>query len=246
MVDTQTPLVDQPLYATDPHNPNVVTINGTVYTILDNGYIFGVGTSACLILSDDSIFVTPIPSGLLVCPACFHPEGTTVVPDWEICGIPVGIYGLLIKLKQPWICHCLKAIQYVSINMIPIDPTLSFAPACGSSQVPPVGLSAGLAVAAIGAGLLGLGALGALASLQKFTTYTTTLPPGFDPEKFADITCPEDAAGLAERPTASDSTDVCDSVFRQLNDIEIACAEDPAGLAIRPKAGSEENKDCNP
>lgn len=138
MVDTPPqPASDQPMYSTDPNGNKTISVNGKVYTVMDIGFLNGNPNSACLVLSDNTIVVSPIPDGAPVCSSCWHVEGVVLVPDYEICGEAIGPFGTLIKFKSAWECHCLQMMGYVSVDMTLIDPTMIFPAMCGLPKVPP-------------------------------------------------------------------------------------------------------------
>lgn len=113
---------------------NTLSIAGKTYQILDVGYVCG-STVACTVLSENTCLFDPAPY-CSVCPTCFHSEGPAWVPDWEMCGTPAGTYGIMVKFKSAWICHCLKMIGYQSINVNSIQP-VGTAAYCGAPSVPP-------------------------------------------------------------------------------------------------------------
>jgi len=201
------PAVDQPLYSTNDVTNNTVSVNGQVYQVIDNGYVYGTPTAACLVLSDNAIIVNPSSFAAQICAQCFHPEGAppVPVPDWIICSQPVGLYGQFIKFKPPWQCHCLQMIGYVSIDMTLIDPTSTFAAMCGAPKVPPPMFQIGLPV-------IGGAAILAAAAFSKYMDYSGDLPPGFrsDINMGTDAvekkTCPDNLPGGVS-PTVVDKTD---------------------------------------
>jgi len=210
------PATDQPLYSTDSDGRRTMSVNGKVYQVLDIGYLNGNPNTACIVLSEETIIVSPIPDSAPLCAACWHNEGIPLVPDWLICGTPVGGHGMLIKFKQPWICHCLKLMSYQSIETSTIDEALTFTPMCGAPKVAPP--SADLAAAAVGAGLLGLGALAFFALVNKQASYSGDVPPGFSTDinvteesgnNPPDIKCPEDPAGGVSHTNASQNNTDC-------------------------------------
>jgi hypothetical protein len=114
---------------------NTLSVGGKTYQIIDVGYVCG--TTACTVLSEDTCLFDPAPY-CTVCATCFHPEGAppVPVPDYLSCGIPAGLYGILVKFKPPWICHCLKMLGYVSANVNMIQPVGTI-PFCGAPSIPP-------------------------------------------------------------------------------------------------------------
>jgi len=205
------PASDQPMYSIDPNGNRTMSINGNVYQVLDIGYINGNPYTACIVLSDDSVVISPIADAFPVCSACWHPEGIITVPDWITCAVPVGGHGSLIKFKKPWECHCLKLMGYQSIETSTIDETLTFSPMCGAPKVPPP--SAALASAAVGAGLLAIGAVAFFNALNNgISNYSGDIPNGFDSninigEETGNIipskSCPEDPAGGVSHASSS-------------------------------------------
>jgi hypothetical protein len=114
---------------------NTLSIGGKTYQILDTGYMCG--NTACTVLSEFTCLISPAPY-CVICATCLHPEGAppVPVPDYVICGVPAGIYGILVKFKPPWMCHCLKMLGYVSANVNLIQP-IGTAPMCGAPSIPP-------------------------------------------------------------------------------------------------------------
>lgn len=114
---------------------NTMSVGGKTYQILDVGYVCG--NTSCTVLSENTCLFSPAPY-CAVCATCFHPEGAppVPVPDYLSCGIPAGLYGILVKFKPPWICHCLKLLGYVSVNVNAIQP-VGTAPFCGAPSIPP-------------------------------------------------------------------------------------------------------------
>lgn len=213
MVDTPPqPATDQPLHSTDSDGKRTMSVNGKVYDVLDIGYINGNPFTACIILSEDSVVISPIADAAAVCAACWHPEPVPLVPDWITCGVPVGAHGALIKFKQPWECHCLLMMQYQSIDTASVDPTMPpFAAMCGAPKVAPP--SAALAAAAA-LGLVGLGALAYLALVNEQTNYSGDVPPGFDPninmgQPVTENDCPDLPAGGVSRTGVDDKKSNC-------------------------------------
>lgn len=113
---------------------NTLSIGGKTYQILDVGYVCG--NISCTVLSENTCLFNPAPY-CAVCATCLHPEGAppVPVPDWETCGVPAGTYGILVKFKTPWICHCLKMIGFQSLNVNAIQP-VGTTPFCGSPSIP--------------------------------------------------------------------------------------------------------------
>ena len=113
---------------------NTLSVGGKTYQILDVGYVCG--NTAVTVLSEFTCLFSPAPY-CLVCATCLHPEGAPPipVPDYVSCGIPAGAYGILVKFKPPWICHCLKMLGYVSTNVNAIQP-VGTVPFCGAPSIP--------------------------------------------------------------------------------------------------------------
>jgi len=208
------PATDQPLYSTDSDGRRTMSVNGKVYQVLDIGYLNGNPFTACIVLSEESIVVSPISDAAIICASCLHQEGLVTVPDWELCGVPVGGHGVLIKFKQPWKCHCLKLMSYQSIETSTIDETLNFPATCGQPKVPPP--SAPLAEAAVGAGLLALGATAFFAAINKLAGYSGDIPPGFSSDinmgeetgnKVPDKKCSDGEAGVSHTNASQNNTD---------------------------------------
>jgi hypothetical protein len=211
------PATDQPLFSTDSDGKRTMSVNGKVYDVLDIGYINGNPYTACIILSEDSVVISPIADATAVCAACWHPEPVPLVPDWITCGVPVGGHGALIKFKKPWECHCLLMMKYESIDTSTIDETLTFPAMCGAPKVAPP--SAALAAAAVAASLLALGAFAFFTQInQGVAGYSGDVPPGFDPsinmgEDTGNGTpakkCPDPPAGGVSRTKATDKESDC-------------------------------------
>jgi hypothetical protein len=111
---------------------NTLSVGGKTYQILDVGYVCG--TTSCSVLSEFTCLMSPAPY-CVVCATCLHPEGDAIVPDYTVCGVPAGAYGILVKFKPAWMCHCLKMLGYVSANVNAIQP-VGTAPMCGAPSVP--------------------------------------------------------------------------------------------------------------
>lgn len=111
---------------------NTLSVGGKTYQILDVGYVCG--TTSCAVLSEFTCLMSPAPY-CVVCATCLHPEGDAIVPDYTVCGVPAGAYGILVKFKPAWMCHCLKMLGYVSTNVNAIQP-VGTAPMCGAPSVP--------------------------------------------------------------------------------------------------------------
>lgn len=210
------PATDQPLYSTSSDGKRQMSVNGKVYDVLDIGYINGNPYTACLVLSEDTIVISPIADAAAVCAACWHPEPINPAPDWLTCGVPVGGHGMLIKFKKPWECHCLLLMKYQSIDTSTVDETVSFTSMCGTPKVPPP--SAPLAAAAVAAGLLAIGAVAFFASINKLADYSGNAPPGFDPkinmgEETGNGTpvkeCPDGLAGGVSPAKSTDTKTDC-------------------------------------
>lgn len=222
MADTPPqPATEQPLHSTDSDGKRTMSVNGKVYAVLDVGYLYGSPYTSCIILSEETIVVSPIPAGPPICGICLHPEGPNMIPDWVLCSQPVGGHGSLIKFKAPWECHCLKLLNYQSIDMTTVDPTVVFVSMCGVPKVPPPTANLAIAAAAVSA-LLIAGGLTASASffqsVNQLAGYNGDVPPGFDPS--INITeasgtnppateCPEDTAGLVVRPSTNQPNSDC-------------------------------------
>lgn len=135
---------------------NTLSVGGKTYQILDVGYVCG--TTSCSVLSEFTCLMSPAPY-CVVCATCLHPEGDAIVPDYTVCGVPAGAYGILVKFKPAWMCHCLKMLGYVSTNVNAIQP-VGTAPMCGSPSVPTplhnFNPFPGLAVAGVVAGVVAL------------------------------------------------------------------------------------------
>lgn len=111
---------------------NTLSVGGKTYQILDVGYVCG--TTSCSVLSEFTCLMSPAPY-CAVCATCLHPEGESIVPDYTVCGVPAGAYGILVKFKPAWMCHCLKMLGYVSANVNAIQP-VGTAPMCGAPSIP--------------------------------------------------------------------------------------------------------------
>jgi len=112
---------------------NTMSIGGKTYNILDGGYICG--NISCTVLSEFTCLIHP-PPYCNVCSTCWHWEGKSYLPDYETCGTTVGLYGILVKFKAGWICHCLKMLGYTSISMNKIQP-VGTAPFCNAPPIDP-------------------------------------------------------------------------------------------------------------
>jgi hypothetical protein len=138
MVDSPTPeTMRQPtgdvVHVNDTLGLSTLSIGGKTYKILDVGYICG--TSSCSVLSESTCLMSPAPY-CGVCATCMHPDGDGVSPDYTVCGLPAGAYGILVKFKPAWMCHCLKSLGYVSSNVNAIQP-VGTVPMCGAPSIPP-------------------------------------------------------------------------------------------------------------
>jgi len=151
---------------------NTMSIGGKTYQILDVGYVCGT-TCSVTVLSEFTCLFSTAPY-CAVCASCFHPEGAppVPVPDYTTCGVPAGLYGILVVFKPAWICHCLKMLGYNSSNVNMIQP-VGTAPFCGAPSLPPIlhGFNPfpALAAGALIGGALALSALGS-ATLSDGTT----------------------------------------------------------------------------
>lgn len=115
-IQTRKPASDQVVFINDKTGLGSISIAGQVFKILDVGYVCGYPTFTCMILDRFACLFFP-PSYCNVCAVCWHIEGIVPVPDWLNCGIQSGAYGLLVFFKSAWMCHCLRRLGYVSINV---------------------------------------------------------------------------------------------------------------------------------
>jgi hypothetical protein len=130
------------VYNSSTDGLNTLSVGGKVYSILDVGYVCG--KISCSVLSEYTCLFHP-PPYCAVCPTCWHVEGLAYVPDWKVCGISLGTYGLLVSFKPPWICHCLKLLGYTSIDVNKINMNVDedgnrkvgTSPYCGAPVINP-------------------------------------------------------------------------------------------------------------
>jgi hypothetical protein len=139
---------------------NTISVGGKTYNILDVGYTCG--NVACTVMSEYTCLFSP-PPFCNVCASCWHIEGIVPVPDYASCGISAGQYGILVKFKPAWICHCLKLLGFASVNVNLIQP-VGTTPYCGAPSVPPplhnfnpFPIVAGAAVGALAVGAIAAG-----------------------------------------------------------------------------------------
>jgi hypothetical protein len=186
---------------------NTMSIGGKTYQILDVGYVCG-STCAVTVLSEFTCLFSTAPY-CAVCASCFHPEGgpPVPVPDYTTCGIPAGLYGILVVFKPAWICHCLKMLGYNSSNVNLIQP-VGTAPFCGAPSLPPMlhgfnpfpALAAGaliggaLAISALGGSSGSSGSSGSGGSGGSQAATSATLPDG------TVVDFSQDGTGTAVRP----------------------------------------------
>ena len=103
----------QPYYMEDE---NTLVIGGAKYNRVTQGHACGMSNSVIVFsgLGGGAVLLSH-PPYCGICATCWHPVGTSIAPDWAVCGTPVGgAYGFIVTFPSfGWLWICMGKIGYV-------------------------------------------------------------------------------------------------------------------------------------